>query len=474
MSNLENWEEIISSKFDGQQIPFNEGDWDRAEEMIEKAEVKLKRKRWFNIYFLGIASGALVMLLAAKLFFGTDNSTKRLTENSSKQNANVNTVPSDKLTGVNSGQNSTVVINQAPSVNPVVSSENSASQKNVADEKMNQLKEENKELKNKLEEQKNQNQFLAGKVNEMNSALAKAQDPAVHYVIRYIDSLRIDPKTVAPVQLVPDEIVQNNQLADKVHILKNPDAENIGTLQSNLVKKEDSTHFVYQNPNPVLDLPAPPVDTTHAARSRNNVFSFEAGANYIAGWKYHDTLEGRGFNEVLGFDYTHHFNPKWAMSTAVRFERIGYLSVSQKQVIDSTPDFGLNNKSTVISPERLFYFSLPVTIERTVNAKNTFGAGASFSYLFNTTSILQTVNTTDGYKTVIGEPKREYAYFGGLSRVDVAFTLSYRRQLFPKWGLLLEGTYGLMDLKSDSYFSNSHDKTEHIMGARFMLTYKLF
>ena len=45
MDNLEKWEEIISSKYNGQEIPFDEMDWDKAEEKIDAMEKKIKRKK---------------------------------------------------------------------------------------------------------------------------------------------------------------------------------------------------------------------------------------------------------------------------------------------------------------------------------------------------------------------------------------------------------------------------------------------
>ncbi|HET6991555.1 MAG TPA: hypothetical protein VFJ43_09545, partial [Bacteroidia bacterium] len=126
------------------------------------------------------------------------------------------------------------------------------------------------------------------------------------------------------------------------------------------------------------------------------------------------------------------------------------------------------------TPQALYYLSIPMKIERTFDGKNAIGLGTSFSYLFNTTSHVETVSVTDGYQMIVGDPKTQHGYFGGLNRFDIAFNLSYRRQLFPKWYLTLEGTYGLMDIKNNSYFTNSYNQTEHLLGGRFLLTYKLF
>src|SRR5665213_964075 len=82
MNNLENWEKTISSKFSEHQFPFDEGNWDKAEQMIEAKETKRKRIKWISIYSLGIVTGALIMFATMKLFLASPVQTNQLTENS--------------------------------------------------------------------------------------------------------------------------------------------------------------------------------------------------------------------------------------------------------------------------------------------------------------------------------------------------------------------------------------------------------
>ena len=62
MSDKEQFEDIIASKFAEAEFPFYEGNWDAAEEMIDTHRKKEKRRRFAFIFSAGIAIGAMLML----------------------------------------------------------------------------------------------------------------------------------------------------------------------------------------------------------------------------------------------------------------------------------------------------------------------------------------------------------------------------------------------------------------------------
>jgi len=276
------------------------------------------------------------------------------------------------------------------------------------------------------------------------------------------------------------QVTSENKIADENPVttiaqpVENPIADSFPSPEKSFlipVALPKDSGFPSIGIDPTKDVAARKADSTIYPK---NIFSVEAGSNFILGWKYGTATEAQGLNPVGGFAFTHKFNAKWALALGVRYERVGNLKYSFNQITDSLPGFGLNNSSTIITPLSLHYISVPLKLERTFNAKNTFGIGASFSYLFNTTSRVAMWNETDAGTQQMPGAKNQYGYFNGLNRVDAALTICYRRQFFTKFGLQVEGTYGLIDVKNNSYFTNSSDRAEHIMGMRLMLTYNLF
>ena len=62
MNEKEPFENIIASKFAEAEFPFDEGNWDRAEDMISAYRTKQKRRRIGFVFFSGIAIGVALML----------------------------------------------------------------------------------------------------------------------------------------------------------------------------------------------------------------------------------------------------------------------------------------------------------------------------------------------------------------------------------------------------------------------------
>ena len=59
MSEEENFEEKIRQKLSEEEFPFDESNWEKAEDMIDTSRKRKKRLRFIIIFFLGIAGGIL-------------------------------------------------------------------------------------------------------------------------------------------------------------------------------------------------------------------------------------------------------------------------------------------------------------------------------------------------------------------------------------------------------------------------------
>jgi hypothetical protein len=62
MSEQENMDDLLRSKFSERDFPFDEENWAKAEEMIIASRKKEKRRRWFIIFFFGLLIGVISMI----------------------------------------------------------------------------------------------------------------------------------------------------------------------------------------------------------------------------------------------------------------------------------------------------------------------------------------------------------------------------------------------------------------------------
>jgi len=62
MNEEEELKHIINSKLSGEEVPFDEENWEEAEKFIDASRRKEKRRRWALIFFIGFGAGIAIML----------------------------------------------------------------------------------------------------------------------------------------------------------------------------------------------------------------------------------------------------------------------------------------------------------------------------------------------------------------------------------------------------------------------------
>ena len=203
------------------------------------------------------------------------------------------------------------------------------------------------------------------------------------------------------------------------------------------------------------------------------IFSLDAGTNYEMGWSYNDTTEGRGFNPVFGIAITHYFNPKWSLYSGIQYGSIAHLKASQKTFSSTTFDFGYNSVDTIVDTKLLYYAVLPIQFHYHFNNKNSIGIGGSVSYLVNTKSNVIINNMSGASSAPTVTQKTEIGYYAGVfNQWDASLAVAYRRRISEKFSISASANYGLIDIKSNSFFSR--DKFERNIGFKLILSYNLF
>ena len=218
--------------------------------------------------------------------------------------------------------------------------------------------------------------------------------------------------------------------------------------------------------NPIDSNKQPPADQ----EKNNNTlthFSLEFGADYTLGWNYGDISEANGLNPVFGISIHHHLNSNWSFLTGIHYGSITRLKACQKAFSYKTFDFGSTIIDTIVDTKRIYYIRVPLQLAYNINNNNSIGIGGLFSYLLNTASHVS-INTNNTGPII----KKELGYYAGaFKKWDAALALSYRRKISDKIGLAALSHIGLIDIKSDNFFSKQ--KFERNVGLIITLTYDL-
>jgi hypothetical protein len=199
-----------------------------------------------------------------------------------------------------------------------------------------------------------------------------------------------------------------------------------------------------------------------------NGFFYEAGVSAMLGWKN----EASGFNPLIGINFFNVFGDKVGGSFGVQYTRVDNLSVSSKMSKVVSYKFGEESDVTVITPQTLYYLSIPLRLHYFYNAKNTFGIGYRMSYLLNVDAKSETYHEGIGgrtnYKSVALNMRGD-----GFRWFDQQLSLFYRRTIWKRVEVGAEVVVGITDVKQNAFFGGAN-AFESNTGLQVTLVYNLF
>lgn len=420
MNEKEPFEDIIASKFSEAEFPFDEGNWDNAEEMIDSYRTKQKRRRIGFVFSSGIALGVLIMLPFVMNVNKTNNElaqvTNTITENTDPKVLNPEV---QQLAGRSDADNAVATNDtQIPST-PETSNEQ-ASVNNTP----------------------------------LSSDNGVASVSNVRQVVKQeISRAKQTGRTLSSTTIVPAET-------------SNVPLENTGSKEEKLSVwdkiKMDMILTRDSIPEIVLvDAPEKPITPSIAMLPWN--FSIAGGGNYVNGFS---------FNPIQGIEISKAIKPYLEIGTGAYYTYLSIHSGGVKTITTHTEyGFGYKADVTEIKTNKLHYVVIPVFAKvNNVDGKNSFIIGANMFALFTAS------NSVSTYKESYGEKqgtvsKKTTGYSNGINTYDIGLLVGYKRHLFWNIGAAVYFNYGLMDIKKNEYYNST--KFERNISGQFMLTYKL-
>lgn len=409
MNEKESFEDIIASKFAEAEFPFDEGNWDNAEDMISSYRTKQKRRRFGLVFFSGIALGVLIMFPFVKIN-KTDNVIAEAV-NTSTEKTNLENINTDPPVT----QEHKEIQNEITNVVTNITSETKTNGKQVA------INSDNKPSHTKIATAPNFN-----KINKQRKAKQK------HITVSETTSEQLN------------NLVQNKE---EITVLSK--------IDNNITLTDDSIPFVAL----VDELPKM-ADTKPVLLPWN--FSVVGGGNFVNSFS---------FNPIQGIEISKPVTPHLEIGTGAYYTYLSIHSGGVKTIITHTEyDFGYKADVTEIKTNKLHYAVIPVYAKYKINDKNAFIFGANMFALFTASNSVTSYRESYGVKQGVVS-KKTAGYSNGINTYDIGLLAGYQRHLFWNIGAAIYFNYGLKDIKKNAYYNEN--KFERNISGQFMLTYTL-
>lgn len=500
----ENFDDILRSKLSEGEFEFNEANWDKAEALIIQADKKRKRRRIGFIFFIGLILGVCLMVPfigdkkesltnenkknnAEKKDVSIDNNTKvesketgkglitqqegnkpsdfnvkenkhadalQTKENEIKVNAGINPAKEDKFVNINSPKKNIANNALVPSTKKETDPINTESLQggNATNDALVSNPTKNKTLN--TEKQKSRSKGI----NSNNTPSNKKENESFG---------NKDIKKESKQEQVATKSKESQPLSKTTDTAQAPVITNNNIIKDSIIAVKDSIAKV--KPDSVKPIAK---DSTKDAKKENlkqtTVFCIDAGASYALGWKYNTTKEAAGFNAVLGASVMHYFNTKWSILVGLQYNSLSHLSYSSYSGSNTQLGFGYTTSYTTITPKMFYYIAMPLKWQYHINENNGISLGVNILYLLNTSSTVDTYAQTD-FTTSKHATVTKRGYMDGFSTLDIQPALAYRRRIYKNFSVSAEAYYGLMDIKSNSFFGIN--KSERNNGLKLTLSY---
>lgn len=510
MSTEEKFKDLLHKKLGEKDFAFNPEAWENARALIDASRAKKKRIIPFIFILLGLLITGFVGFYFLNGRINLHNNTHKTTSvNKSKkveatesksnhspnkkdlQSRNVKTTD-NKLT--NDGDIKSD-IRDLKNASVLESERQAASNKKQLSQDLAKAKATNKKVGRAINAKSSQTNNInsagesagksslkfskktAAKAGNDDSQLIKGSDGAIAMSVKRKSkkpSVSLDEKTGG----VADSNNDVNGIDSSLQVLDSK-GDNEKTEINNL-KPEDELSTsdaslailpALQNSSVAVESLKPTADTSKKIIILKNIFSIEAGGNYLLGWKNEHGTDAKGFNPQIGINYLRMLTEKLRISGGVHYTTIGNLSEYTHTSKDIRYGFGQERNITAITPVKMHYLLAPIKCTYKLNEKNAVGIGYTFGYLLTVNNKVENysekLNSTSA--TTVSATK---GYTEGFSPFDSQLSLFYRRLLIPNLYVNGEIFFGLTDIKDDTFFAPPN--FERNKGMKITLIYNLF
>lgn len=203
----------------------------------------------------------------------------------------------------------------------------------------------------------------------------------------------------------------------------------------------------------------------------SNELYIDAGGLLNFGWKNSNTREAMSISPALGLMFTSRITNQFAFSIGIGYHHISNLNYSNKQSKITRYGIGEYSKVTTITPYKTQFINIPIKLHYSLTKQNVIGIGYHISYLLDVQSKVETYTQQLADK-VDYETYKTGGYTEGFKTFNSQLSVFYRRNIYRKFWVQAELTYGLTDLKENSFFNTP--TFERNSGLKISLLYNFY
>jgi len=494
MSFENEFDKIIKQKSQEHSFPFDEGNWEKAEQMIDtqrKATIVKSSSSLLKVFgiigLLGIVSAGAYLMVSSDDKQLAQASEQKVVQNlnaksQEEQNNNNVVATGSNQQQINKAEDSEKKSNSAPedqiaksspaiiTPNPQLNALTQTNSKVIAEEN------DNPEHSDIIE--KESQTIIASNstnVDEANNTLA--QVPKTENQENTSNSSENNaPLTPAfrsdannNLSKSSEEITNNkNDLDNSKQQFQNTSNLEIEWLaQRHLIETETDTNLIVR---PLTPMSVYENSSTKSFKMKTHFLNIGAGLNYSNGWLTQSGSDGRGLNYYAGFNYGFYISKKLILGAGLNYYNIQNIKQSFYTSQKTFYSFSSNNTYTSVTTNNLNYLSIPVKLYFDINQLHVLSIGALPSILVGAKNTVQVYNLIDEQKVNV-ESTTNKSLYNGVAQKYMQLSLGYRAKLSNRLWIETEALYGLTDLFENNSTNNF---AQNPLGLRLGLQFNIF
>lgn len=454
MKKEEGFYDIISSKFEEDEVPFNAEDWKSMKMMLDASRSSRKNTVWL------IVSICLLLCAAGGTFAVYKNN----------RGGNSKTSPAVSSAASTSAKSATHAKQNPNSISamaPLTATDSKIVSNNNHDNKVNvQVAVKRQSATNGIS-RKNMVTYTSPKQEHVNGASHAFKPGSQTIALNTVNSSANGQSNELNQGSIPTDVPAAKGVTENSNVpsmVKPSPSSNVSVATTVPVKttvdKPDSTTTGV--------LPQRFSEEPRIYGGKANIFSIEAGAEYSGGWQIGSAIQGKGFNPIVGVGYARYLGGKVFLKTGIQFSTFGNMSSLAYNYQHSV---GNVIYDSVITTKRLYFLRIPLQLEYAIghNKKSSIGLGGAAWFLLGNSGSATTYQQIDNNPPVNIDRHPQNTPLSGYSKVNASayalYKYSFTRNLSMSGILYFEMT----SMEENSFFGGNIIERTH--GFEVMASY---
>jgi len=460
--------DILSPKFEDNEVPFNAEHWKSMKSMIDASRAANRRTVWLMISLgLLLLAGGTFAVYNWNTVNGKSNAISAVsTQNRTQKSVAISSTQNHNAASHVEIANSTIANNDShsnlPSNETMVKNKNQTSShktlvsltlaNNSQHQNSNQRIERNKNIANPGSQT-----IVSNNIASSNNAPSAQQNN----IVQGGEQNNITPSTqqINNAPSTQNNLPQTVQQNSTIQSVKQNSIIGKHAAESNVVISHKpiigSPTIVHKTDSAAESLPKRFSDEPRIFRGKSDIFSAELGTQWSGGWQIGSVIQGKGLNPIIGVGYAHYVGHKVFLKIGLQFSTFGNMNtlpyIYQHNVGNEIYD-------SAITTKRLYFLRIPVQFERSIGhnkMKSSWGFGGSAWVLLGNSGSASTYQLIDNNPPINMVQYSQNAPLNGYTKVNASAHALYRYTITHNFSMCGLFYYEITSMKDNSFFGGN-------------------